>query len=86
MISTSLPGPRYSTGTDNAHQCRHGLGARMSRHRMSATTRLRESPAVYWEMSQDNVRVGRYSLVIVVQNLTVVGTTHATERFAPRQG
>jgi len=51
-------------GQHNAHQCRHGLGARMSRHRLSAATRLRESPAVYWEMSQGNARVGRYSLLI----------------------
>ena len=45
----------------HAHQCRHGLGARMSRHRMSVATRMRKSPVVYWEMSQGNAQVGRYS-------------------------
>jgi hypothetical protein len=48
-------------GHHHAHQCRDGLGARMSRHRMSAATRSR-MPAVYWEMSQGNAQVGRYSL------------------------
>jgi hypothetical protein len=32
-------------GHHNPHQCRHGLGARMSRDRMSAATRTRKSPA-----------------------------------------
>ena len=51
-------------GHHDAHQCRDGLGARMRRHRMSATARAGEWPAVYLEMSQGSAQVGRYSLLI----------------------
>jgi hypothetical protein len=57
-------------GHHDAHQCRDGLGARMRRHRMSATARSIESPAVYSEMSQGSAQVGRYSLPMLIKSLS----------------
>src|SRR5436305_1454078 len=64
MISTSLPGPRYSTGTTTRTSVATASAPGCRAPSYVRSTSIAGTPAVYCGMSQGNAQVGRYSLPI----------------------